>query len=284
MGTDRLARVRLDYDTVGVTLVGSELLLEHVRFLYRGFLGEKHSASPSYEVDWDPRRARFRVRLGADVELEGQGEAEALEALDWYVASHLLGDLDAGVVVLHAACLELPRGGLLTLVAPSGGGKSTLAAALLQLGCRFLSDEFVPIDHESLRPWAYPRALGLKNGSPIGQDAFEAERCVNRRPETVRWLRPRRQLSPGPQGQAIRVILNVAFGSGVGVKLEPLSPARILALMFGQAPMLADDRSAGFASLAELAEKVPGYRLTYDDAAPAARRLLAVAGQPEGFP
>jgi hypothetical protein len=67
------------------------------------------------------------------------------------------------------------------------------------------------------------------------------------------------------------------------VRLEPLSPARILALMLGQAPMLADDRSAGFASLAELADKVPGYRLAYDDAAPAARRLLALAGQPGGF-
>ncbi len=284
MSADRRARVTFKYDAAGVTLVGSGFLLDHVRFLYRGFLGEKCSASPSYEVDWDPRRARYRVCRGADVELEGEGEEEALEALDWYVSSHLLGDLEAGVVVLHAACLELPRGGLLTLVAPSGGGKSTLAAALLQLGCRFLSDEFVPIDHGSLRPWAYPRALGLKNGAPIGQGAFEAERRVGRRPAAVRWLRPRRQASPGPQGQAIRVILNVTFGSGVGVKLEPLSPARILALLLGQAPMLADDRSAGFASLAELAEKVPGYRIAYDDAAPAARRLLAVAGELGGVP
>jgi hypothetical protein len=107
---------------------------------------------------------------------------------------------------------------------------------------------------------------------------------VGRWSDAVRWLRPRRQLSPGPQGQAIRAIVSVAFGSGVGVKLEPLSPARILALMLGQAPMLADDRLAGFASLAELAEEVPGYRLAYDGAAPAARRLLAVAGQAGGVP
>jgi hypothetical protein len=274
--------VSLDYDAAGVTLIGSECLLGHVRFLYSGFLGENRAASPSYEVDWDPRSARFRVRLGDEVELEGEGEAEALEALDWYAASHLLGDLEAGVVVLHAACLELPGGGLVALVGPSGSGKSTLAAALLQLGGRFLSDEFVPIDHDSLRPWAYPRALGLKNGAPIGPGAFEAERRVGRRSEAGRWLRPRRRLSPGPQGQVLRLILEVAFGPGVGVRLEPRSPARVLASMLGQAPMLADDRSAGFASLAALADAVPGYRLAYDDATLAARRLLALADRTGG--
>ncbi len=282
MGADQPVRVTLSYDSVGVTLAGPERLLEHVRFLYRDFLGERRASSPGYEVDWIPWGARFRLRFGPDVELEGEGEAEALEALDWYVASHLLGD-PVGIVVLHAACVEMPRGGLLLLVAPSGGGKSTLSAALLQLGCRFLSDEFVPIDHESLRPWAYPRALGLKNGAPIGRDAFEAERCVGRRTDRVRWLRPRRLRSPGPQGHAIRAILSVAFAPAGGVKLEPLSPARILALMLGQAPMLADDRSAGFASIAQLAAKAPGYHLAYDNAAAAARRLLAVADQAGGI-
>jgi hypothetical protein len=270
--------VTFNYESTGVTLAGPGRLLEHARFLYRDFVGAERVRTPRYDVEWDDQGRLFRIWSGSAVELEGEGEAEAIEALDWYVASHLLGDLSSGLVVLHAACLEPPGGGVVLLLAPSGGGKSTLAAALLERGCRLLSDEFVPIDARTLRPWAYPRALGLKGGRPVSECAFEAEVRLDRSPERARWLRPRCRLPPGPQPEGIRAILRIAMAPAVGPELAPLSSSRILALMIGQAPMLGAAPSAGFACLAALADRAPGHWLTFGDAAEAAGLILAETG------
>jgi hypothetical protein len=88
----------------------------------------------------------------------------------------LLGWLDADLAVelqkfrrdlyfVHAAVLER-SGRALMLVAPSGGGKSTTAWALLHHGMRYLSDELAPVNLETLQVQPYPRALCLKTEPP----------------------------------------------------------------------------------------------------------------------
>jgi len=68
---------------------------------------------------------------------------------------------------MHAAALER-NGGVTLVVAPSGGGKSTTAWALLHRGFRYASDELAPIDLESGEVHGFPHALCLKTDPPGG--------------------------------------------------------------------------------------------------------------------
>lgn len=67
---------------------------------------------------------------------------------------------------MHAAVLSYKEQAII-ITAPSGTGKSTTAWALLHHGCRYLSDELAPIDLDTMRVSAYPRALGLKGIPPV---------------------------------------------------------------------------------------------------------------------
>jgi hypothetical protein len=69
------------------------------------------------------------------------------------------------LLFIHAAVLEVTGLGIL-LVAPSGGGKSTLAWALVHHGFHYLSDELSPVDVTTLTVHPYPRALLLKHPTP----------------------------------------------------------------------------------------------------------------------
>ncbi len=53
----------------------------------------------------------------------------------------------------------------LIIAAKSGGGKSTLTAALMEEGWRLLSDEFAILDLDEASLKAYPRPVSLKNAS-----------------------------------------------------------------------------------------------------------------------
>jgi hypothetical protein len=80
-----------------------------------------------------------------------------------------LQTLRPDLLFVHSAVLGW-RGRAVMLVAPSGGGKSTTAWALLHHGFTYLSDELGPVDVATLRVHPYPRALSLKRppGRPCG--------------------------------------------------------------------------------------------------------------------
>lgn len=66
---------------------------------------------------------------------------------------------------IHAGVLDFGSKAFM-LVAPSGGGKSTTAWALVHHGCRYLSDELAPVDLRTVSVHPYPRALALKRRPP----------------------------------------------------------------------------------------------------------------------
>lgn len=72
---------------------------------------------------------------------------------------------DQGRLHLHAACVAREGRGLV-LVAPSGGGKSTLAAGLVRRGWSYLSDEAVAILPGSRTVFGFPRPIALKGDAP----------------------------------------------------------------------------------------------------------------------
>jgi hypothetical protein len=250
------------YGSAGVILRSSEpSLLDGIRGLYADF------ASPRRDLPWQydvvPNSlGGVRLSVGGETVHDAGNEEEALSTLDWCVSSHLLADAVPAPVVLHSAAVGMPAGGTVLIAAPSGGGKSTLTAALVRRGCLFLSDEFVPIEPHSLRPLAYPRALGLKAGSrALGPP----------------WHLPAPRLRPAQRGDAVRTIVLCQFLPGHPTLIEKLRRTEALARLLGQAPLLSQDRARGFAALAALVDRTPTFRLIYGLAEDAAARLCRQA-------
>ena len=118
----------------------------------------------------------YRIHLESGVDgwgLERDGEAVATAGS----AAGILGWLDQDLTVqlqrqrrdlyfLHSATLA-KRSQALALVAESGGGKSTTAWALTQLGLSYMSDELAPIEPETLMVHPHPRGVQLKGQPPV---------------------------------------------------------------------------------------------------------------------
>jgi hypothetical protein len=142
----------------------------------------------SAEADWDGLADLFADLTNAPARAEG-GEIEVRLVANRTVVSLVGGPIlssasgqvtpgllansiglaglerDGNRLHLHAACLA--RGGRgLVLVAPSGGGKSTLAAGLLRRGWDLLSDEAIGLLPGSRTVYGFPRPIALKGRAP----------------------------------------------------------------------------------------------------------------------
>ncbi|MCW2606524.1 MAG: hypothetical protein JWO60_1217 [Frankiales bacterium] len=130
-------------------------------------------------------------------------------------------------LAVHAAVVS-SGGAAVALPGVSGAGKSTLAAACLQAGWDYVSDEALVLDHAlGVRP--YPKPLALDHGSSalLGLPAPEgAERLVSAADlgaataaaplRLAHVVEPRRRpgpavLEPSPRGDAAALLLRLSF-------------------------------------------------------------------------
>lgn len=102
---------------------------------------------------------------------DGRGMLVSAIGSDHSLAEHLVGvlnriglDHDVERLHLHSALVDIGGAGIL-LCGPSGAGKTTIAAGLVERGCRYLTDETVPISAGSATIEAYPKPLTLKGWS-----------------------------------------------------------------------------------------------------------------------
>lgn len=111
-------------------------------------------------------RPHRRLILAADgtARSSASDRGELLLLLDQDVIIQLQ-KLRPTLYFVHAGVLE-SAGKAVLLVAPSGGGKSTLVWGLLHHGFRYLSDELAPVDLRTLMVYPYPRAVTLKSPPP----------------------------------------------------------------------------------------------------------------------
>ena len=126
-------------------------------------------------VDLRARRGgaacRYRVvvdgRVVARVDTPSAVAVHALHHLD-----ELAVDGSGGALLFHAGAVERD-GRVVMVLGVSGKGKSTLTAALVQRGFRYLSDEIVAVDIATGEVRPYPKALDLHPGSLdlLGLDA-----------------------------------------------------------------------------------------------------------------
>jgi hypothetical protein len=129
-----------------------------------------------------------------------------------------------GCGALHGNAL-VRRGSAFGLLAPSGHGKSTLAAALMRAGCELLSDDFLALDLSGADPVALPGRPRLKLW-PDSLECFLPEANWPAFDRHVSWVE-KRLVSPeqlgaySPEGRpiaALFVLVPVAPESSLKVE------------------------------------------------------------------
>jgi hypothetical protein len=177
-----------------------------------------------------------------------------LDELALPCASLLLGH-----EALHAGAVALD-GDAVAVLAPSGGGKSTLISSLLEQGGTLLSDDVLVLRRAEDRIVAEPGAPTLKLTTPDGPEARVAQPCNEL---------PARPLS---------LIVVLARGAGTQMASQPLgtSPMPVLAqaLSLPSSPARADARLRLYG---DLLARTPAVRLVADLRETPARLAALVA-------
>src|ERR1044071_976298 len=167
---------------------------------------------------------------------------------------------------LHAAALEFDGKGIL-LVAPSGGGKSTLTWALLHYGFAYLSDELAPVDLGTLRVLPYPHALCLKQDPPQG---FPLPGSVLRTRRTLHV--PTTELPSRTVARSVPLtsvmFLEYSQGQPNRAQLQPIGKGEATTRLFAQALNPLAHPEDGLSAAAAIASHAACYRLRFSDLSP----------------
>lgn len=177
----------------------------------------------SYELDGDecllqmPPTGSFLLQP-ADGRVIVDSTDEDAELREHRIASAAICTLlsQRGDLVLHAAAVEA-EGRAVVFCGPTLRGKSTLAKALGDDGCRLLAEDGIAIELSEQGPVAHPGARGVRMRSRDG----------NGRHRSVLLEDPGTG-EPGPSAVATVVLLGER---GAEFEIEPLEPARALALL-----------------------------------------------------
>jgi len=189
-----------------------------------------------------------------------------------------LADGAGAAMVFHAAALAW-QGVAVLIPGRSGAGKSTLAFWLARQGWGYLTDELAAVPAGRAVVDGLRRPLGLKQAAlPVVAPWLESAADpggVLRIPHgamVAPRLLPVPPAGPAPLGR----IVFPAYRPGAGFELEPLTPARTVALLMGCLLNARNLPGDGLAAVAGLARRVPAFRLRYgcfDQLGPAGQRL-----------
>lgn len=159
---------------------------------------------------------------------------------------------------LHAGAVR--RDGItVAAVAPSGTGKSTLTAALLQRGYEYLSDELAWLRPGDLTVLPFPKPLGLDERSRrlVGLDPTRSDDRFVRIPEQG-WR------SSATGSRLGLVVSLVRRGAGVGPVAQPLTGAgQAAALLVNQLNLLGGPDP--LAAVCDILSIAPVVKLAVDD-------------------
>ena len=171
-------------------------------------------------------------------------------------------------VTVHAGVVADERGAII-MSAESGGGKSTLTAALMCQGYRLFSDEFalISLGDGTLNP--YPRPISLKQESiPIVREIAGADRISKPLTGTpkgdiaycsVKADDLRRESEPA---QA-RLLLFPKFALGATAQARKLSPAEAVMRLIPASTNYSLLGEPAFQALLSIVKRAPAYEITY---------------------
>jgi len=234
-----------------------------------------------YSVDITSQ-GRIEVRVDG-VRVAGARDAgNAAAWLLWHVNRAVI-DASPEYLQLHAASVSM-GGRALVFPGSPGSGKTTLAAALVQRGLGYLTDELVALADDDLTIVPFPKSLAFDEGSiaalwgPAGPPGH-AEVVGPELPGTEKvhvvpaCIRAEANAGACPA----RMVVAPRYLRGASTRLARLDAADALMTLVTNTVNLECHGSAGLRRLAVLAERGSCYRLEFSDLDEACRLVMAEA-------
>jgi hypothetical protein len=250
------------------------------RVLHRFAITEGSTSDHVYDVvDLGPSRPQSRYRLLVD------GRVMLVSASSGNVLSDLFAHVNLDtveatreLVLIHAGAVVAPSGLGVLLPAPSGAGKTTLVAGLIQAGFGYLSDEAAVLEPSTGDLLPYPTHLSLKAKS---RDRFRDSAPA---PADVRlsddpWHVDPDAIRPGAVASRCKVgfVIPHRYEPGVDIRVEPLTRAAA-AVELGR-NLMSPRRDAAWTLgvLAAACRTAACYRLTSGDLDAAVQAIAEIA-------
>jgi hypothetical protein len=190
-----------------------------------------------------------------------------------YPSARWLAMFHAGVVADDHHAIVLPGA--------SGNGKSTLTAALVHTGFRYLSDDVAPLDGRTLHVMPVPFAVSLKQGS--WQVVAPWFPDLERVPTLSDGRRERRYLDMSTRGNAgagapVRALVFPEHRSSGPTRMERIRPGEALGSLLQAGGWLSLDREDLSGTLGWLMT-TPAYTLTFSSADEACALVAGLASR-----
>lgn len=190
-------------------------------------------------------------------------------------------------VIFHAGVVARGDRAVL-LAAQSGGGKSTLTAALMEEGYRLLSDEFGILATEDARLHAYPRPVSLKNESIDVVTAFAGEEAVGKKlsgtPKgEIAYRRPRSSdIAAMGEPASASLVLFPRFLPGATPSVNRIEPAEAAMSLIASSPNYDVIGEPAYHALTKLLDAARCFELVYDNTADSVQMVenLLAGGAP----
>jgi hypothetical protein len=253
----RLRCVDFEWSILG----NDSTLVAFIEYLYESSL--VGSAGPAKHVFVVRRHTNVS---SAPVSLYRDGHAVLRRVPEDLAVAQLAWEVNRGVVeeagnrmLLHAAAAERD-GRIVILAGPEGSGKSTLVAALVRSGLRYVTDETVavPLPVGTIVP--YPKPIAL----------HETEQCQRLVPPQA--IRPDAVATSG--GNARLLVLLAGYQPGSGPIARSISRAEAAVALAAQAFNFRDLGPGRLDALAEVVRACDCYRLEVGDLDGACRLVL----------
>jgi hypothetical protein len=173
-----------------------------------------------------PDLARYLVKEGREIVIDPVPDASE-DLLRTYLLGSAFGALlhQRRLLVMHASSIQTDRGAVL-FVGPSGHGKSTILAALLDCGYAMLADDVTVIDVESQsHPIAFasfPRMrLSADSVLQMGY-SIESLTCVRHRTYGDKYLAPVAHFCA--EALPVHAVFVLDVGATSSILVEPVDP------------------------------------------------------------
>jgi HprK-related kinase A len=211
------------------------------------------------------KRKRYEIRGDGEHRFTLWYNRSVLPHIEWTINWQIMLYLPR-LYAIHAAVLEVDGAGVIFPAEP-GSGKTTLSAAMVHSGWRYLSDEFALIDPDTLRLQPYPKALCVKEGSypildQLGLRTKRRRDYDKGRKGKVTFVRPA-ELSSDPIGDAcpVKHIVFCHYDGRAKPSIEPISRAEAVLRLNEQSFNFHKFRAKGIGILAEVVRGAKCYEL-----------------------
>lgn len=216
-------------------------------------------------VDHGAGAKRHELRYEGETVIRTYDPSRTLMSLTWHVNQAVVADPDH--VALHAAGAE--RDGIAIVLA--GGmeaGKTTLVAGLLQRGFRYLTDEAVLLDPDTLKATPYPKPLSLDKGSWAVLPHLRPDLPQRLDPYVGRqWQVPATQITSDALAAPTRprVLIRTRYAAGIPTTLRPVPNTQMLQTLLDQTFHMRRQPRRAVRTLAELVRTSACYILDTSD-------------------